>query len=65
LKKNGSAQGERAQEYVNISRPFDAAMGHFGQIPQPDLMGGTFKWLPSQPKLPLERQIAFPAGSLA
>jgi hypothetical protein len=33
LKQNGSAQGERAQEYVNISIPFDAAMGHFDQIP--------------------------------
>jgi hypothetical protein len=27
-------QGERAQEYVNISRPIDAAMGQIGQIPQ-------------------------------
>jgi hypothetical protein len=23
-----------AQEYVDISRPLDAGMGHFGQIPQ-------------------------------
>jgi hypothetical protein len=27
-------QGERAQEYVNISRPIDAAMRQIGQIPQ-------------------------------
>jgi hypothetical protein len=25
-------EGEKVQEYVNISRLFDAAMGHFGQI---------------------------------
>jgi hypothetical protein len=33
LKQNGSVQGGKAKEYVNISRLLDAAMGHFGQIP--------------------------------
>jgi hypothetical protein len=33
LKQNGPVQGERAQEYVDISSRFDAAMGHFDQIP--------------------------------
>jgi hypothetical protein len=33
LKQNGSAQGKKAQQYVDISRLLDAAMGHFGQIP--------------------------------
>jgi hypothetical protein len=33
LRQNGSAQGGRAKEYVDISRPADAALGHFGQIP--------------------------------
>jgi hypothetical protein len=32
LKQNGSAQGKKAQEYVDISRLLDAAMGHFDQI---------------------------------
>jgi hypothetical protein len=27
-------QGEKVQEYVNISSLFDVAMGPFGQIPQ-------------------------------
>jgi len=27
-------QGEKVQEYVDISRLLDAAMGHSGQIPQ-------------------------------
>jgi hypothetical protein len=27
-------QGERVQEYVDISSRFDAAMGYFRQIPQ-------------------------------
>jgi hypothetical protein len=34
LKQNSPAQGEKAQEYEDISRLLDAGMGHFGQIPQ-------------------------------
>jgi hypothetical protein len=34
LKQNGLLQGERAQEYVDISSRLGAAAGHFGQIPQ-------------------------------
>jgi len=33
LKQNGSARGRKAQEYADISRLSDEAMGHFGQIP--------------------------------
>src|SRR3546814_15071627 len=33
LKQNGSVRGEKAQEYVDISRLLDEAMGHFDQIP--------------------------------
>ena len=32
-RQNGSAQGGRAQEYVDISSPADAAMGHSGRTP--------------------------------
>jgi hypothetical protein len=34
LKQNGPVQEETAQEYVDILSHLDAAMGHFGQIPQ-------------------------------
>ncbi|MBB5717365.1 hypothetical protein FHR23_001095 [Stakelama sediminis] len=34
MSQNGVVQGEKTQEYVNISRIFDAAPGRFGQIPQ-------------------------------
>ncbi|MGQ2936077.1 MAG: hypothetical protein ACT6QT_01335 [Sphingopyxis sp.] len=33
MKQNGSVRGEKAQEYVDISRLLDEAMGHFDQIP--------------------------------
>jgi hypothetical protein len=34
LSKNGPARGERAKEYVDLSSPLDAALGHFRQIPK-------------------------------
>jgi hypothetical protein len=33
LKQKGHAQGEKAQEYVDISRLLDPGMGLFDQIP--------------------------------
>src|SRR3546814_15865786 len=40
LKQNGSVRGEKAQEYVDISRLLDEAMGHFDQIPPLAQLGG-------------------------
>jgi len=47
LKQNGSAQGGKAQEYVDIFGLFDAALGHFGQIP-----AGRPNGFPLEPNCP-------------
>jgi len=53
LKKNGSVRGEKAKEYVDISRLLDEAMGHFNQIPsgRPNgfHLGLKAAWKGSQP----------------
>jgi hypothetical protein len=34
LKKNGSVQGTKTQDYFDFARLLDAARGHFDQIPK-------------------------------
>ncbi|MDE2597448.1 MAG: hypothetical protein KGL44_11270, partial [Sphingomonadales bacterium] len=53
LKQNGPVQGEKAQEYVDISRLLDAALGHSGQTPagRPNgfHLGQIHPWKGNQP----------------
>ncbi|HMT48296.1 MAG TPA: hypothetical protein PKE59_14250, partial [Novosphingobium sp.] len=53
--QNGLSRGEKAQEYVDISKLLDAARGHFSQIPQGRRngfhLGRKFPWKGNQPSL--------------